>query len=95
MPVERLLYDAALHAASAAVNHSHLIKARSGGGVDILCDDRRDVARRECMQIELTLDRDPEAISHQRSDLATYSAFTTVLIPPRTEKSPTTVIRRG
>src|SRR5438876_65320 len=36
MPIERLLHDAALHAASAAVNQSHLIKTRGGGGVDVL-----------------------------------------------------------
>ena len=31
----------------------------------------------------------------QSSELFSYSAVTTVLIPPRTEKSPTTVMRRG
>ena len=58
MAVENLLHNSALHAAPAAVHEPHLIKTRSGGGVDVLGNDGRDVARRECMQIELTLDRD-------------------------------------
>jgi len=86
MPIERGLDDAALHAAPAAVNQTNLGQPRAGGGADVFVDHRRDVAWIEGVQIQLAFDGD----LHAR-----YSAVTTVLMPPRTEKSPTTVIRRG
>ena len=63
MTVERLLHDAPLHAAPAPVNQAYLAKAGSGGGVNVLGDDGRNVARRECMQIELAENRNAD--SHQ------------------------------
>ena len=59
--------------------------------VHVLLDDRLDVARREGVEIERAFDRDP--VGHVTRPYRL--AVTTVLMPPRTEKSPTTVIRRG
>src|SRR5260221_5032856 len=115
MAIERRLHDAALHASPAAVDDAHFVEAGGPGGVDVLGDDRRDVARRECMQIDLALDRQVDGIRrHVRQKRGTtpfsrkrgrtpffgqplfaYAAVTTVLMPPRTEQSPTTVMRRG
>ena len=123
MTFERGLDDAALHAASAAVDESHLPQTRSAAAVTILLDDRRDVARREGVEIDFAFDRNA-ARDHDGSPMCarvaeypnlqqvrlaaacasstlrlirglTYVAVTTVLMPPRTEKSPTTVMRRG
>lgn len=88
MPLERLLYDAALHAATAAVDESNLAQARGVRGAHVFFDKGPDVARCEGVQIQRAFDRD--AVRH-----AAYVAVTTVLMPPRTEKSPTTVMRRG
>ena len=85
-PIECRLHDTTLNAAATSVNHADLMEPGFGSRGDVLFDDRRDVARREGMQIELALDRYFHFL---------YSAVTTVLIPPRTEKSPTTVMRRG
>ena len=62
MAVERRLHDAALHAAAAAVDEAHLAQAGLGRGVDVLVDHRRDIARRERVQVELGFDRDMERI---------------------------------
>ena len=87
--LERLLNDAALDPFAAAVNEAHLVESRVVCRDYVLFDDRLDVPRREGVEIERAFDRDP--VRHG----AVYVAVTTVLIPPRTEKSPTTVIRRG
>ena len=84
---ERLLDDGALHALAAAVNQPHLAQARFMCGVHVFDDDRRDVAWRERMQVERVFDRDLLQDGNE--------AVTTVFIPPRTAKSPTTVMRRG
>jgi hypothetical protein len=59
MALERRLHDAALNAATAPVNDPHFEQTGLAGGVHVLFDDRRDVARREGVQVELVLDRDP------------------------------------
>ena len=46
----------ALHARAAAVDQSHLAKARRVRGDDVLLHDRRDVARGECVEIEGVFD---------------------------------------
>ncbi len=56
MAIERRLHDAALHAASAAVDEPHFVEAGGGRGRHVLVDDRRDVARRERVKIEFSLD---------------------------------------
>ena len=62
MPLERLLNDASLDALAAAVNQPDLTKTSFVRGVDVLLDDRRDVARRERVQVEVVFDRD--AVGH-------------------------------
>jgi hypothetical protein len=94
MPVQRRLHHAALHAAPAAVYQAHLSKASRRGGFDVFLDDRYDVGRRKRVQIDLGFDWDLERHNLQ-SQRSRYSAVTLVLIPPRIEKSPTTVMRRG
>ena len=68
MAFERLLHDAALHAAAASVNEPNL--AQPGGVclVDVLVDDRRDIARRKRVEIERAFDRNPQRVSilHRR-----------------------------
>jgi len=106
MPLECLLHDTALHAYTAAMYNPHLAQTRSVCLAYVLFDDRRDIARREGMQIDRCFDwnavgpapRDVERvlILHSRQPVGfSYRAVTSVLMPPRTEKSPTTVMRRG
>ena len=72
-------------------------------GSDVLVDDGRDVARGEGVEIEDIFDWDFVRIHtltvsgcHFRFySPFTYPAVTVVVIPPRAEKSPTTVMRRG
>ncbi len=59
MLVECLLDDAALNAAAAAVNETQLPQAGLVRGADVFVDDGGNVARREGVQVELRLDRDP------------------------------------
>ena len=65
-PFERLLHDAALYALAAAVNQPHLSQARGVCGVDILLDDRLDVARREGVEVERVLDGNPSGCRQRR-----------------------------
>src|SRR5262245_56650952 len=98
MPFERLLDDAALHAGAAAMNQPHLPQP---GGVclgEVLFNDRRDVARREGVQIEGAFDRNAERFFLSRVERVlilhhyvrgiglSYLTVTSVLMPPRTEK---------
>ena len=87
MVLEGPLDDAALNAFAASVNQTHLTQAGFVRGGDVLLDDRRHVARRERMQVERAFDWD------LRQD--GYDAVTIVFMPPRTAKSPTTVMRFG
>src|SRR5437867_4002824 len=52
VPLECLLDDAALNAAAAPVNEADLAKPAIPGGVDVLLDDRFDVARLERVEVE-------------------------------------------
>ena len=96
MTVERLLDDAALDAAAAAVNEAQRAETARVRGRDVLLDHRRDILRRERVQIELRLDGKFEGIVghgvHWRRD---DSATTVVVMPPRAVKAPVTVMRRG
>ena len=47
------------------------------------------------MEVEFRLDGDSEGSRSIRGSGFVYVEVTTVLMPPRTEKSPTTVMRRG
>ena len=87
MVLERVLDDAALHAFAASVNQTHFAQARFVRRGDVLLDDRRDVTRCEGVEIDRVFDRNFLQDG--------YVAVTTVFIPPRTAKSPTTVMRRG
>ena len=58
VPLQRLLNDASLNAFAAAVNQPDLTQTRVIGRVDVLLDDRGDVAGREGVQVEVVFDRD-------------------------------------
>jgi hypothetical protein len=62
MAIESGLYDAALNAASAAVDEPNLSKARIGSRVDVFLDDRGDIARRERVEIDFGLDGDSDGL---------------------------------
>ena len=95
MPLECPLHDAALNTLAAAVDHANFTPSCLVRGVDVLLYDRRYVTRCERMQVDVVFDRN--AVRHRSTHYFAdgYEAVTTVLIPPRTEKSPTTVMRRG
>ena len=108
MPLERRLHQPALHPSAAAVDQPDFAQAGRVRLADVLIDHRWNVARMERVKVERVLDGDVmrviRAVRHGRQTAAavarspaffTYDAVTTVLIPPRTEKSPTTVIRLG
>ncbi len=91
---EGVLHDAALYADPAAVYQADLAQAGRVGFVDVFFDHRGDVARLEGVEVELGFDRDADGLVHgQASDSNT--AVTEVDSPPRTENSPTIVIRLG
>ena len=58
MVFERVLHDAALHACAASVNQPHLAQASFVRGADVLDDNRRDVTRRERVEIDRVFDGD-------------------------------------
>ena len=60
MPLECLLDDAPLNAAAAAVNKANLRQPGLVRLVDVLFDHRRDVARRERVEIETGFDGDSD-----------------------------------
>jgi hypothetical protein len=69
MAFERSLYDPALHAASSSVHDTDFVKARSRRSLDVLGDNRGNVARREGVKIELGLDGDAFHLRSTISDL--------------------------
>ena len=71
MALERLLHDAALDAAAAAVDEPHFGQACFGGSVHVFLNDRRDVARGERMEIDFGFDGDADGvIRHGQSAVA-------------------------
>jgi hypothetical protein len=62
--IERGLNDPALHTAPASVHQPDLAPARRRGGIDVVGYNVRNVARRERVQIELALDRNPHGVRH-------------------------------
>jgi hypothetical protein len=62
MAGQHALHDPALHADPSTVDQSDLEESPGLGGVEILGDDRRHVARREGVQIQRILDRDADRL---------------------------------
>ncbi len=60
MPLEGLLDDAALDAPAPAMDEPHLAQAGGVCFIQVLFDDRGDIARGEGVQIEDTFDGDPQ-----------------------------------
>ena len=104
---ERRLNDSTLDARAAAVDETDFPNARRVCRPDILLHYRADVTGAERVQIERILDRyvvefvEIRHSAYLAGGVAfygagfSYEAVTTVPIPPRTEKSPTIVIRLG
>ena len=59
MAIENGLYEATLDATAATVDKADFGEAEPGRRADVFLDDRRDIARRERVQVDLALDRDP------------------------------------
>jgi hypothetical protein len=101
------LDDRALDALAASVDQPNLPKPGLVRGAQVFLDHRRDVPRRERVKIDRVFDRDAMRIHDAPPPrlqgrvlprpAAGFSkvAVTTVVIPPRAEKAPTTDIRRG
>ncbi len=56
-PVERRLNDTALYAPASSVDDADFAKSSARGGVDVLLDHGRNIARSKGMQIDFWLDR--------------------------------------
>ena len=91
--LECLLDDSTLDPLPATVDQAHLAEALLCRGGQVLGDDRRDIARGKCVQVERGFDGNMNGIWVGHA--AVYDAVTTVVMPPRAEKSPTTVMRLG
>ncbi len=63
MTLERGLHETALHAVPAAVDEPDVAQTGGGRRRHEFDDDRRDVARREGVQVDLAFDRDAENVN--------------------------------
>ncbi len=99
MPLEHSLDDSPLHAHAASVNESDFDQSGCVRFVEVLFDHRGDVSRCEGMEVEGPVDGERERVlilhGYGVGEDLSYRTVTSVLMPPRTEKSPITVIRRG
>ena len=73
--LERRLDNAPLDTGTSSVHDAHFAEAGARRGVDVLLHDRRDVARRECMQIDLALDRQVDGIRRHVRQKKGYDPF--------------------
>src|SRR5512137_532672 len=85
--------DAPQDAGAPPVNDADLRQAAGVRFVDVLLDDRLDLARPERVEIERAVDGQDERLAVAHAFV--YVAVTDVRIPPRGVKSPTTVMRLG
>jgi len=91
--LEGRLDQSAKHACATAVNDADVAEA---GGVrlpHVLLDDRFRVSRLERVQVQRAVYRQPERLPFDHGFV--YAAVTAVRMPPRAEKSPATLNRRG
>ena len=102
MALERLLNGGALNALAASMNQADFAQAALMRGPDVLLDDRYHVARVEGVQVDrrfngkaMRLIHDGGCLGQAGWDDSSNEAVTMVLMPPRTVKSPVTVMRRG
>ena len=91
---EGALHSRPLDADAPSVHQADFAQPSRVSFVDVLFNDRGDVAGLKGVEVELGFDRDPHGLVHgQASDSKT--AVTEVDNPPRTENSPTIVMRLG
>jgi hypothetical protein len=77
MAFERRLHDAALHASPAAVDDPDLGEASAVRRAQVLVDHRRDVARREGVEIDRVFDWDVDGVSILHSGRPLLKAWRT------------------
>jgi hypothetical protein len=63
VPLQRLLHDAALHSRAPAVNQANVAQPGGVCFIQVLFDDRRDVARCEGVQVEGPFDGNPQRLA--------------------------------
>ena len=63
VPFERLLHDAPLNADPAAVDEAHLTQPGGVRFVQVFRDDRRDIARREGVEVQLSRDGQDDGLA--------------------------------
>jgi len=108
MALEEGLHDAALHSSAASVNQADFRQTRLLRRVQVLVDEGWDIGRRERVQVELAGDGNVDRVgvfhfaTFPTCDWPTfvsyglsYLATTFVVMPPRAEKAPVTVMCRG
>ena len=66
MVLERLLDHPALNTFAASVNQPDFAKAGFMCGADVLDDDRRNIARRERVEVQRVFDRNVQLTSVER-----------------------------
>jgi hypothetical protein len=97
--LQRLLHDPSLNPSAATVNQPDFAEPFRICLAKVLVNNRWDIFRRECVEVERLFDWNAKRIFHfsclYPAAVFSYRAVTSVLMPPRTEKSPTTVIRLG
>ncbi len=64
MTFECGLDDAALDPAAATVDDPHVAESSRHGRIDVLLDNRRDLARRKAVEIQFSLDGNTHGIHH-------------------------------
>lgn len=94
MLCERPVNDGSLDADAAAVHQPHFAQACGVRFVHVFLDHRRDIAGLEGVQVELGFDGNSDRLVVHYSS-ASKTAVTEAERPPRTENSPTMVMRRG
>ena len=95
VPVEHRLDASTLDATAATMDQAHFRQTSRVRRHQVLVDDGRNVARRECVEIDGVFDGKRVEGIHGRSYRFTYSAVTLVVMPPLAEKAPTMRMRRG
>src|SRR5262245_11508851 len=97
MTVEEGLNHSALHAPATTVDDAYFSQSGGRRRANVFVNNRWHVGRVKRVKVDLSVDRNADRLDHVRNRCQgfLYSAVTVVLIPPRTEKSPTTRIWRG
>jgi len=75
MPIQGRLDDAALNTASATVHQTNFAESGVGGRLDVLLDNRRNVARIERVEVDFGFDGNANRLGHFRLPTSNFQAF--------------------